>query len=60
MAALRAERLISVAGFAPVNVGGLDQAIRIEAFGDLHDLGGLNGKLLTTQEANVLLAGARL
>jgi 8-hydroxy-5-deazaflavin:NADPH oxidoreductase len=54
-----AERLISVAGFAPVKVGGVDQAIRIEVFGDLHDLGGLDGKLLTTAEAHTLLAGTR-
>lgn len=54
-----AERLISVAGFAPVKAGGLDQAIRIEVFGDLHDLGGLNGKLLTTAEAHALLANTR-
>jgi len=48
-AGVRAERLISLAGFAAVKVGGLDQAIRIEAFGDLHDLGGLGGRLLTTE-----------
>jgi 8-hydroxy-5-deazaflavin:NADPH oxidoreductase len=54
-----AERLISVAGFAPVKAGGLNQAIRIEVFGDLHDLGGLNGKLLTVAEARVLLADGR-
>jgi 8-hydroxy-5-deazaflavin:NADPH oxidoreductase len=53
-----AERLISVAGFAPLKAGGLDQAIRIEMFGDLHDFGGLNGKLLTVGEARALLAGA--
>jgi 8-hydroxy-5-deazaflavin:NADPH oxidoreductase len=47
VAASTAERLISVAGFAPVKAGGLDQVIRIEMFGDLHDFGGLNGKLLT-------------
>jgi 8-hydroxy-5-deazaflavin:NADPH oxidoreductase len=58
MAASAAERLISVAGFAPVKAGGLDQAIRIEMFGDLHDFGGLNGKLLTVEEARALLAGA--
>jgi 8-hydroxy-5-deazaflavin:NADPH oxidoreductase len=59
MAAPTAERLISAAGFAPVKAGGLDQAIRIEVFGDLHDMGGLNGKLLTVEEARALLAGAR-
>ena len=37
-----------------VKVGGLDQAIRIEAFGDLHDLGGLGGRLLTEKEATAL------
>ena len=58
-AGVRAERLISLAGFAAVKVGGLDQAIRIEAFGDLHDLGGLGGRLLTTKEANALLADTR-
>jgi 8-hydroxy-5-deazaflavin:NADPH oxidoreductase len=58
VAASTAERLISVAGFAPVKAGGLDQAIRIEMFGDLHDFGGLNGKLLTVAEARALLAGA--
>jgi 8-hydroxy-5-deazaflavin:NADPH oxidoreductase len=58
MATAAAERLIAVAGFAPVRVGGLDQAIRIEVFGDLHDFGGLNGKLLTAAEAQALLAGS--
>jgi 8-hydroxy-5-deazaflavin:NADPH oxidoreductase len=58
VAAATAERLISVAGFAPVKAGGLDQAIRIEMYGDLHDFGGLNGKLLTVAEARALLAGA--
>jgi 8-hydroxy-5-deazaflavin:NADPH oxidoreductase len=58
VAAATAERLIAAAGFAPVKAGGLDQAIRIEMFGDLHDMGGLNGKLLTVAEARALLAGA--
>ena len=55
VAAAAAERLISVAGFAPVRAGGLDQSIRIEMFGDLHDFGGLNGRLLTVSEARALL-----
>jgi predicted dinucleotide-binding enzyme len=59
VAASTAERLISAAGFAPVKAGGLDQAIRIEMFGDLHDFGGLNGKLLTVEQARALLTGAR-
>jgi 8-hydroxy-5-deazaflavin:NADPH oxidoreductase len=60
VAAATAERLISAAGFAPVQAGGLDQAIRIEMFGDLHDFGGLNGKLLTVAEARALLAGTQV
>jgi 8-hydroxy-5-deazaflavin:NADPH oxidoreductase len=54
-AASTAERLISVAGFDPVRVGGLDEAIRVEVFGDLHDMGGLNGRLLTLAQAQALL-----
>ena len=42
--------LISVGGYEPVRVGGLDQSIRIEAFGDLHELGGL-GRPVTKSEA---------
>ncbi|MFI5941268.1 NADPH-dependent F420 reductase [Streptomyces uncialis] len=30
-------RLIRAAGFAPVPVGGIDQSLRIEVFGDLHE-----------------------
>jgi len=59
VAASTAERLISAAGFAAVRAGGLNQAIQIEMFGDLHDFGGLNGRLLTVAEARALLAGAR-
>jgi 8-hydroxy-5-deazaflavin:NADPH oxidoreductase len=33
------ERLIRVAGFEPVKVGGLEQSSRLEVGGDLHDLG---------------------
>ena len=33
--------LIGAAGFDPVRVGGLDQSIRIEMFGDLHEYGSL-------------------
>jgi 8-hydroxy-5-deazaflavin:NADPH oxidoreductase len=60
VAASTAERLISAAGFVPVKAGGLDQAIRIEMFGDLHDFGGLNGKLLTAEQARALLAGTQV
>jgi 8-hydroxy-5-deazaflavin:NADPH oxidoreductase len=57
-AAPLAERLISAAGFDPVKVGGLDQTIRIEVFGDLHQFGGLNGELLSVGEARAALAGS--
>jgi 8-hydroxy-5-deazaflavin:NADPH oxidoreductase len=59
-AASVAERLISAAGFDPVKVGGLDQTIRIEMFGDLHQFGGLNGELLTVGEARAAVAGAHV
>jgi 8-hydroxy-5-deazaflavin:NADPH oxidoreductase len=42
--------LIRVAGFDPVRVGGLDQSIRIEMFGDLHEYGAL-GRVVTRAEA---------
>jgi 8-hydroxy-5-deazaflavin:NADPH oxidoreductase len=42
--------LIRAAGFDPVRVGGLDQAIRIEMFGDLHEYGAL-GRVVTRTEA---------
>ena len=52
------ERLISAAGFQPVKVGGVDQALRIEVFGELHDLGGLEGKLLDAEQAHAALAAS--
>jgi len=42
--------LIRADGYEPVRVGALDQAIRIEAFGDLHELGAL-GRPVTRAEA---------
>jgi 8-hydroxy-5-deazaflavin:NADPH oxidoreductase len=42
--------LIRVGGFEPVRVGGLDQSIRIEMFGDLHEYGAL-GRVVTRSEA---------
>jgi hypothetical protein len=42
--------LIRAGGFEPVRVGGLDQSIRIEMFGDLHEFGAL-GRVVTRQEA---------
>ncbi len=44
------EELISSSGFAPFHVGGIDQSIRIEVFGDLHEFGAL-GKTVTLDEA---------
>jgi predicted dinucleotide-binding enzyme len=42
--------LIRAGGFEPVRVGGLDQSIRIEGFGDLHETGAL-GQVVTKSEA---------
>jgi predicted dinucleotide-binding enzyme len=42
--------LIRAAGFEPVRVGGLDQSIRIEMLGDLHEYGAL-GRVVTRSEA---------
>ena len=44
------EELIRDNGFDPVRIGGLDQSIRIEVFGDLHEFGAL-GKTVTIAEA---------
>ena len=42
--------LIRAAGFDPVRVGGLDQSIRLEMLGDLHEYGAL-GRVVTETEA---------
>lgn len=44
------EELIISSGFVPFNVGGIDQSIKIEVFGDLHEFGAL-GKPVTLAEA---------
>ncbi len=44
------EQLIHDNGFEPVRVGGTDQSIRIEVFGDLHEFGAL-GNPVTISEA---------
>lgn len=44
------EELIRDNGFEPVSVGGIDQSIRLEVFGDLHEFGAL-GKTVTVSEA---------
>ncbi|MBV8105752.1 MAG: hypothetical protein JO223_14225, partial [Hyphomicrobiales bacterium] len=47
-------RLITASGFSPVGVGGIDQSIRIEVGGDLHEFGKL-GKLVSAEEAASLI-----
>ena len=44
------EALIVDSGFEPLKVGGLNQSIRIEVFGDLHEFGAL-GNVVTKKEA---------
>lgn len=44
------EELIIASGFTPFHIGGIDQSIRIEVFGDLHEFGAL-GKTVTLKEA---------
>ena len=47
-------KLITASGFTPVSVGGVDQSLRIEVFGDLHEFGKL-GKLVSAKEAEALV-----
>lgn len=51
------EDLISTSGFEPFHVGGIDQSIRIEVFGDLHEFGAL-GKTVTLGEVKKLVTNA--
>ena len=53
-AARAVARLITASGFSPVRVGGLDQSIRIEVGGDLHEFGKL-GKLVSAKDAEALV-----
>ena len=56
-AAAAIERLISVTGFDPLNVGGVADAGRVEVpGGDLHQNGGLNGQLLDLDQARAAVA----
>lgn len=48
------EEVISSSGFEPFHVGGIDQSIRIEVFGDLHEFGRI-GKTVTLQEVKGIL-----
>jgi 8-hydroxy-5-deazaflavin:NADPH oxidoreductase len=47
-------KLISASGFVPVSVGGIDQALRIEVGGDLHEFGKI-GRLVSAEEAQALI-----
>jgi 8-hydroxy-5-deazaflavin:NADPH oxidoreductase len=58
-AAAAIERLITVSGFDPVRAGGLNAAGRIEVpGGDLHQSGGLSGRLLDADQAQAAVARA--
>ena len=46
--------LIEASGFAPVRVGGVDQSLRVEVGGDLHEFGGA-GRPLSRAEAEALM-----
>jgi predicted dinucleotide-binding enzyme len=48
------ETLVRDNGFEPLRVGGIDQSIRIEVFGDLHEFGTL-GKTVSLEEAIAFL-----
>lgn len=52
------EAVIRAAGYDPVHAGGIDAAIRLEAAnggGDLHQFVGLEGRLITAEEARSLV-----
>lgn len=48
----KVEELIRDCGFESLRVGGLDESIRIEVFGDLHEYGAI-GKPVTLSEASL-------
>ena len=50
----RVAGLIRAAGYEPVRVGGLDQSIRLEVFGDLHELGALGRPVSKTEALKVI------
>lgn len=58
-AATEVERLIRIAGFDPVGVGGVGESLRIEVGGDLHAFGGLNGRLVDQEEAASLIRNSK-
>jgi 8-hydroxy-5-deazaflavin:NADPH oxidoreductase len=53
------EELIRDTGFEPLRIGGIDQSIRIEVFGDLHEFGAL-GKPVTLSEAKKKIGSGAL
>jgi 8-hydroxy-5-deazaflavin:NADPH oxidoreductase len=57
LAASAIERLIKASGFDPIRAGGVDATIRIEMYGDLHEYGGFNGKLVDAEEARAAISG---
>ena len=57
-AAAASERLISAAGFDPVTAGGVEGALRIETSGALHQVGGLDGKVVAASQARTAVAAA--
>jgi predicted dinucleotide-binding enzyme len=58
-AAAAIERLITACGFDPVKAGGVNEVVRIEMpGGDLHQGGGLGGKLLDADQARAAVAAA--
>ena len=58
-AAAAIERLITVSGFDPVRAGNVSEVGRLEVpGGDLHQGGGLGGKLLDTDQARAAVAAA--
>jgi 8-hydroxy-5-deazaflavin:NADPH oxidoreductase len=58
-AAAAAERLITLAGFEPVRAGGVGAALRLEVpGGDLHQNGGLGGRVLDLDEARAAVAAS--
>ncbi|MHC3122433.1 NADPH-dependent F420 reductase [Acinetobacter sp. GN11] len=53
-AGLIVEKLIKANGFEPLYIGGINQSIRIEVYGELHEFGKL-GRLVTLEEAKDLI-----
>ncbi|MBL7858940.1 MAG: NAD(P)-binding domain-containing protein [Cyclobacteriaceae bacterium] len=52
------EELISSSGFEPFHVGGIDQSIRIEVYGDLHEFGRL-GKTVALEEVKGIITNSQ-